>query len=38
MLADDGNRLRGSDVMARFPVIIEGIGLEVFGDDLLAAG
>jgi hypothetical protein len=35
MLADDGNRLSGSDVIARLPVIFAG-GVELFRDELLA--
>jgi hypothetical protein len=35
MLADDGNRPSGSDVIARPPVIFDG-GVEVFRDELLA--
>jgi hypothetical protein len=37
MLADDWNRLCGSDVVARRPVIVVGKNVEVFGDDLLTA-
>ena len=36
-LADDGNWLRWSDVVARRPIIVIREDFEVFGDDLLTA-
>jgi len=36
MLPDDGNRLGGSNVVARLPIVFAG-GVEVVGDELLAA-
>jgi hypothetical protein len=37
MLAGDGNRLSGSDVIGRLPVIFAG-GVELFRDEMLAMG
>lgn len=37
MLANDRDRLRGSNVVARLPIIIEGSDVEMLGEDLLTA-